>query len=150
MTVKVILRKDVHGLGKAGEIKDVADGHGRNYLLPRGLAVEATPGNLAQAAVQQKAQAKRAAEAVAEAKALAATLESKPIVVTAKAGESGKLFGAVTNAQVAEAVQTSLGVELDRHKIELDEPIKTAGDHVAMAKLVPGVSAKLTVRVVAE
>jgi large subunit ribosomal protein L9 len=150
VSVKVILRKDVKGLGKAGEIHDVANGHGRNYLLPHGFAVEATPGNLAQAASQQKAQAKRVAETLAEAQALAATLESKPIVVAAKAGESGKLFGAVTNAQVAEAVQSSLGIEIDRHKIELDEPIKAAGDHIAIAKLVPGVSAKLTVRVVAE
>ena len=148
--MKIILRQDVKGVGKAGEIRDVADGHGRNYLLPRGLAVEATPGNLAQAASQQKAQAKRAAEALAEAQALAATLESKPVVVAAKAGESGKLFGAVTNAQVAEAVQSSLNIEVDRHKIELDEPIKAAGDHVVAVRLVPGVSAKLTVRVVAE
>ena len=148
--MKVILRKDVKGVGKAGEIRDVADGHGRNYLLPHGFAVEATPGNLAQAASQQKAQAKRAATALADAQALAATLESKPVVVAAKAGESGKLFGAVTNSQVAEAVQSSLGIELDRHKIELDEPIKTAGDHSVAVRLVPGVSAKLTVRVVAE
>ncbi|HME82731.1 MAG TPA: 50S ribosomal protein L9 [Candidatus Eremiobacteraceae bacterium] len=148
--MKVILKKDVKGLGGAGEIHDVADGYGRNFLLPRGIAVEATRGNLAQAEGQRAAHTKRAAVALAEARELASKLESKAIVVQAKAGESGKLFGAVTNAQVAEAVSSSLGIEVDRHKIELDEPIKAAGDHEVMVKLVPGVSAKLTVRVVAE
>jgi len=148
--VKVILKQDFKALGNAGEIYDVADGYGRNFLLPRGIAVEATAGNLAQAERQRAAVAKRAAVALAEAQALAARLEGKPIVVAAKAGESGKLFGAVTNAQIADAVQSSLSIELDRHKIELDEPIKTAGDHEVIAKLVAGVNAKLTVRVVAE
>ncbi|HZV79573.1 MAG TPA: 50S ribosomal protein L9 [Candidatus Binatus sp.] len=148
--MKVILKQDYKKLGSAGEIHDVADGYGRNFLLPRGIAVEATPGNLAQAEQQRAATAKKAAVALAEAKALAERVEGKPIVIAAKAGESGKLFGAVTNVQIAEALQSSLGVELDRHKIELDEPIKTAGDHEVTAKLVPGVNAKLTVRVVAE
>jgi large subunit ribosomal protein L9 len=148
--VKVILKKDVKGLGSAGEVHTVADGYGRNYLLPHGIAVEATRGNLAQAEGRRAAHAKRAAVAVAEAKELAAKLEGTPIVVPAKAGESGKLFGAVTNAQVADAVRASLGIDVDRHKIELDEPIKTAGDHEVIAKLVAGVSAKIIVRVVAE
>jgi large subunit ribosomal protein L9 len=150
VSVKVILKKDHKGLGAAGEIHNVADGYGRNFLLPRGIAVEATRGNLAQADSQRAAHDKRAAVALADAKELAARLESKPIVIPAKAGESGKLFGAVTNAQVAEAVQASLAIEIDRHKIELEEPIKSAGDHEVTVKLVPGVNAKLTVRVVAE
>lgn len=148
--MKVILKKDVKGLGAAGETHTVADGYGRNFLLPRGIAVEATRGNIAQAETQRAAHKKRAAVAVAEAKELASKLESKPIVVAAKAGESGKLFGAVTNAQVADAVQASLGIDLDRHKIELDEPIKTSGDHEVVVKLAHGVNAKITVRVVAE
>lgn len=148
--MKVILKQDLRGVGAAGEIHDVADGYGRNFLLPRGIAVEATSGNIAQAERQRAAQAKRAAVALAEAKELAAKLEGKPVVVAAKAGESGKLFGAVTNAQVAEAVASSLGIELDRHKIELDEPIKAAGDHEVTARLSQGVNAKLIVRVVAE
>ena len=148
--MKVILTQDVKGLGKAGEIHNVADGHGRNFLLPRGFAVEATKGNLAQAESQRKKQDKRVALVLAEAQELVAKLESRPVIVPAKAGESGKLFGAITNAQVAEAVQAGLGIEIDRHKIELEEPIKAAGDHVVVAKLVPGVSAKITVRVVAE
>jgi large subunit ribosomal protein L9 len=148
--LKIILKQDLRGVGAAGEIHDVADGYGRNFLLPRGIAVEATPGNVAQADRQRAAQAKRAAVALAEAKELAAKLEGKPVVVAAKAGESGKLFGAVTNSQVAEAVASSLGIELDRHKIELDEPIKAAGDHEVIAHLAQGVNAKLIVRVVAE
>ena len=148
--MKVILKQDLRGVGAAGEIHDVADGYGRNFLLPRGIAVEATAGNIAQAERQRAAQAKRAAVALGEAKELAARLEGRPVIVAAKAGESGKLFGAVTNAQVAEAVTSALGIELDRHKIELDEPIKTAGDHEVVVRLVQGVNAKLTVRVVAE
>ncbi len=148
--MKVILKKDHKGLGAAGEIHSVADGYGRNFLLPRGIAVEATRGNLAQAESQRAAHDKRAAVALADARELAARLEGKPIVIPAKAGESGKLFGAVTNAQVAEAVQASLAIEIDRHKIELEEPIKSAGDHEVTVKLVPGVNAKLIVRVVAE
>ncbi len=148
--MKVILLQDVKGVGKAGEVRDVADGHGRNYLLPHGLAVEATSGNLAQAQARQAQQAKRDAKLLAEAKELAGKIEGKPIVVAAKGGESGKLFGAVTNAQIADAVRSALGIELDRHKIDLEEPIKAAGDHVCDVKLHPGVTAKITVRVVAE
>ena len=148
--MKVILLQDIKGVGKAGEIHNVADGHGRNYLLPRGLALEATSGNLAQAKARQAAQARRTDKALAEAKELAAKLETKPILVTAKAGEAGRLFGAVTNAQIADGIRAALGVEVDRHKIDLAEPIKAAGDHVCDVKLHPGVTAKITVRVTAD
>ena len=148
--MKVILLQDIKGVGRAGEVHNVADGHGRNYLLPHGLALEATPGNLAQAKARQSAQDKRDEKTLTEAKELSAKLEGAPIVVIAKAGEGGRLFGAVTNAQIAEAVRTALGIELDRHKIALEEPIKAAGDHVCDVKLHPGVTAKLTVRVAAE
>lgn len=148
--MKVILLQDVKGVGKAGEVRNVADGHGRNYLLPHGLALEATSGNLAQAAARQAAQAKRDEKTLTEAKDLSAKLESGPIVVMAKAGEGGRLFGAVTNAQIADAIRAALGLEVDRHKIELEEPIKTAGDHVCDVRLHPGVISKITVRVAAE
>ena len=148
--MKVILLHDVKGVGKAGEIHSVADGHGRNYLLPHGLALEATSGNLAQAKARQAAQAKRDEKTLGEAKELAVKLEGVPIIVTAKAGESGKLFGAVTNAPIADAIRAALGIEVDRHKIELEEPIKAAGDHVCDVRLHSGVTAKITVRVVAE
>ena len=145
--MKVILRKDIKGVGKTGEIVDVSDGHARNYLLPRQLAHEATPGNLAQAAQAKAAQTKRDEKLLAESKELAARLAAVPVMVAAKAGERGKIFGAVTNAHVADALKNALGVDIDRHKIELVEPIKTTGDHRAVVKLPLGVTSQITVRV---
>lgn len=145
--MKVILRKDIKGVGKAGEITNVSDGYARNYLLPRNLAHEATTGNLSQAAQAKAALAKRDEKLLAEAQELAARLASNPTVVKAKAGERGKIFGAVTNAQIAEALKSALGVEIDRHKIEIAEPIKTAGDHPCIVKLPLGVTARIIVRV---
>ncbi|MBV8164515.1 MAG: 50S ribosomal protein L9 [Candidatus Eremiobacteraeota bacterium] len=145
--MKVILRKNIKGVGTSGAIIDVSDGYARNYLLPRQLAHEATAGNLAQAAQAKAAQAKRDEKLLAEAKELAARLAGAPIRVTAKAGERGKIFGAVTNAQVADALKNALGIDIDRHKIEMAEPIKTTGDHKAVVKLPLGVTAQITVRV---
>ncbi|HXW51759.1 MAG TPA: 50S ribosomal protein L9 [Candidatus Acidoferrales bacterium] len=145
--MKVILRADLKGVGKAGTITDVSDGYARNYLLPRGLAQEATEGNLTQAAARKAAEQRRDEKALAEARELAARLQSGPAVVSAKAGERGKIFGAVTNAQIAEAIERTFGVQVDRHRIELDEPIKTIGDHACTVKLAPGVTAKVIVRV---
>lgn len=148
--MKVILRADLKGVGKAGAIAEVADGYARNYLLPRGLAHEATAGNLSQAAAQKAAAAKRDEKLLAQAQELAARLASVPTIIKAKAGERGKIFGAITNAQIAEALKASFGVEIDRHKIELAEPIKSAGDHACVVRLPLGVSARLTVRVTPE
>ena len=148
--MRVILRKDLKAVGKAGEIVDVSNGYARNYLLPRGIAHEATAGNLAQAAQVKAAQTKRDEKLLAEAKDLAARLEGTPTVIAAKAGEGGRIFGAVTNAQIAEALKAALGIDIDRHKIELAEPIKTVGDHRAVAKLPLGVTARITVRVTAQ
>ncbi|MDQ6766320.1 MAG: 50S ribosomal protein L9 [Candidatus Eremiobacteraeota bacterium] len=145
--MKVILRKDLKTIGKAGEIVDVSDGYARNYLLPRGLAHEATSGNLSEAAQRKAAKSKRDEKMLAESQALATRLTSNPTVIAAKAGERGRIFGAVTNAQIAEALKAALGIEIDRHKIELAEPIKTAGDHPATVKLPLGVTARITVRV---
>jgi large subunit ribosomal protein L9 len=146
--VKVILRADVKGVGKAGTITDVSDGYARNYLLPRGLAQEATEGNLTQAHARQAAQQRRDDKQLAQAQELAARLASIPAIVKAKAGERGKIFGAVTNAQIADALGAAAGVEIDRHKIEVAEPIKTIGDHACVVRLAQGVTAKITVRVV--
>jgi large subunit ribosomal protein L9 len=145
--VKVILRTNIKGVGTTGEIVDVSDGYARNYLLPRQLAHEATAGNLTQAAQAKAAQVKRDEKLLAEAHELADRLASVPTIITAKAGERGRIFGAVTNAQIAEALKTTLGVEIDRHKIELAEPIKTAGDHPVVVRLPLGVTARITVRV---
>jgi large subunit ribosomal protein L9 len=146
--VRVILKADIKGVGKAGSILDVADGHARNFLLPRGLAEEATAGNLAQLEGRRAAKQKRDDKTLAEAKSLAATLESRPVTVRAKGGEQGKLFGAVTNAQIADAVAAGFGVTIDRHKFELHEPIKSAGDHRCVVRLAHGVTATVTVHVV--
>ena len=146
--MKVILKADVKGVGKAGSILDVADGHARNFLLPRGLAEEATSGNIAQLEGRRVAKQRRDDKLLAEAKALAATLASRPVVIRAKAGEQGKLFGDVTNTQIADAIRSEFAVELDRHKLELDEPIKSAGEHRCVVRLAHGVTAPLTVRVV--
>jgi large subunit ribosomal protein L9 len=145
--VKVILRADLKGVGKAGTITDVSDGYARNYLLPRGLAQEATEGNLTQAEARKAAAKRRDDKLLAQAQELAARLTATPAVVKAKAGERGKIFGAVTNAQIADALQAAAGVEIDRHKIEVPEPIKTIGDHVCLIRLAQGVTAKITVRV---
>jgi len=145
--VKIILKQDVKGVGKAGTVADVAAGYGRNYLLPHGLAEEATKGNLAQAASRKASQTKRDEKTLADAREVAAKLESRPVVIKAKGGESGKLFGAVTNAQIAEAIEAAFGVSLDRHIIDLDEPIKTAGQHTCEVKLTQGVIARVTVTV---
>jgi len=147
--VKVILKQDVDGVGKAGAVLEVADGYGRNFLLPRRLAEEATAGNLMQLAGRRAATSKRDDKRLSEAKELAARLESRPVTVKAKAGENGRLFGAITNLQVAEGLKHIAGVDIDRHKIDLPEPIKSAGDHTCTVKIGLGVSAKVTVRVVA-
>jgi large subunit ribosomal protein L9 len=148
--VKVILRADLKGVGKAGTITDVSDGYARNYLLPRGLAQEATEGNLTQVAARKAAEKRRDDKLRAEAEELAARFGAGVAIVKAKAGERGKIFGAVTNTQVADALQAAFGVDIDRHKIELGEPIKTIGDHAGVVRLAQGVNAKITVRVVPE
>jgi large subunit ribosomal protein L9 len=146
--VKVILKADVKGVGKAGTVITVADGHARNFLLPRGLAEEATAGNVAQLEGRRAAKQRRDDKSVAESKELAARLQGEPVMIKAKAGEQGKLFGAVTNAQIADAVREKFGIDLDRHKLELAEPIKTAGDHRCTARLAHSVTATIVVRVV--
>ncbi|MBC5805540.1 MAG: 50S ribosomal protein L9 [Candidatus Eremiobacter antarcticus] len=148
--MKVILSQDLKGVGKAGAIAEVADGYARNFLLPRGLAQEATAGNLSQLAGKKAAAAKRDEKLLDEAKELGQRLTSVPLTVKAKAGEKGKLFGAITNAQVADALKSAHGIDIDRHKIELPEPIKSAGDHECFVRLPLGVSARVMVRVATE
>jgi large subunit ribosomal protein L9 len=147
--MKVILLEDVKSLGRKGDVVEVAEGYGRNYLLPRKLAVEASKGALASLNEQKKAQAKREAEERAAAEALAKLLESKPVNVTAKAGGNGKLFGAITNAQIAEAIERSFDVAVDRHKIELKDTIKALGTYPVSVRLGKNIVAKATVNVVA-
>jgi large subunit ribosomal protein L9 len=147
--VKLVLFADVKALGKKGDLVDVADGYARNYLLPRKLAGEADKGALAQLEAQQKAKERKAALELAEAKELAARIESAKLAVRAKAGGNGKLFGAVTNADVALAIAGTLSVEIDKHKIELMSQIKALGSYPVEIKLHKNVVAKTMVDVVA-
>lgn len=146
--MKVILRNDLDGLGKRGDIVDVADGYGRNYLLPRGLAFRATPGAVDQAGRMRRARDLRDAHARESAQIIATTLVPKVITVTAKAGSEGRLFGSITSADVVAAVREQTGIELDRRQVEL-EPIKTLGQHSVRAKLHSDVSFPITLDVVA-
>lgn len=148
--MKVLLRDDVENLGKKGEVVSVADGYARNHLVPRGLAIRATKGVAKQADAMQRNRAVRDAREIEAATELAGRLGARPVRVTARAGEGGKLFGSVTNSDIAVAVAAQLEVELDRRIIELDEPIKELGDADVAVRLHPEVTATLTVSVVAE
>jgi len=146
--MKVILLGDVKALGKKGQVVEVAEGYGRNFLLPRNLATEASKGALAVLESQSKALAKREAQTLTDAQQLASRIESAKLDVKAKAGGNGKLFGAVTNADVAEAISRSLEIDVDRHKIEIKTAIKALGAYPIEIKLHKNVVAKTTVNVV--
>jgi large subunit ribosomal protein L9 len=148
--MKVILKQDVDNLGDAGEIVDVADGYGNNYLLPRGLAMRATKGAVADAAAIRSARVKRDARTREEAEALAARLGERPVTISAKAGSDGTLYGSVTNVQIAEAVTSQLGYELDRRRIPLERPLKELGEHEIEVRLHPEVVATIHVQVARE
>ena len=145
--MRVILRNDLDGLGKRGDIVDVADGYGRNYLLPRGLALKATAGAVDQAAKMRRARDQRDTADREAAQTIATTLVPKIITITAKAGTEGKLFGSVTTADVVDAVREQTGIELERRQVETD-PIKSLGQHTVTAKQHTAVSFPITVEVV--
>ncbi|MFC5653175.1 50S ribosomal protein L9 [Paenibacillus solisilvae] len=147
--MKVIFLQDVKGQGKKGEVKEVSEGYVRNFLLPKGLAKLASDGNLKTLEVQSAAELKRKAKEKEDAKALAERLEAMTIVVKTKAGEGGKLFGAITSKQIAEALE-SQGHKVDKRKLELEEPIRTLGVTEVMLKLHPEVKAKLRVQAAEE
>ncbi len=146
--MKVILRSDMDGLGKRGDIVDVSDGHARNFLLPKGHALEASAGAIEQAGKMRAARDQRDNEARAAATAVASTLVPKVIVVEAKASAEGKLFGSVHAADIVDAVREQTDIELDRKAIEA-ESIKTVGQHTVTASLHSDVSFPITLDVVA-
>jgi large subunit ribosomal protein L9 len=148
--MQVILRTDVPELGKRGDMLDVADGYARNYLVPKGLAMKATRGAASQAASMRRARDLRDAQDRAAAEALATTLVPKVITVTARAGTEGRLFGSVTTADIAAAIEVQTNVQIDRRRLVLAEPIKSLGTHVVPAKLHADVEFPVTVDVVAE
>jgi len=148
--VKVILREDVDGLGRKGEICDVADGHFRNLLGPRGLAMKATKGAEAQAEAMRRVGALRNAASRADAEEVATKLVSAVITISAKAGEGGRLFGSVGTAEIAEAVEAQTGAVLDRRTLRLDSALKDLGQAVIVCKLHPEVEFPITVEVIEE
>jgi large subunit ribosomal protein L9 len=145
--MKIILQKEVEKLGAPGDAVEVADGYARNYLLPRGLAIRASKGTLKHADSLRRAHEQRVAKGRAEAEALAARLTASPLVVTARAGEEGKLFGSITAADLVEEIERSSGVTVDRHDVELPEPIRSVGAHDVRVKLHPDVDVALSVEV---
>ncbi len=148
--MKVILRADVDGLGNKGDVVDVADGHGRNMLIPRGLALKASPGAEQQAAAMRRTRELSDAQDRAAAEEMATRLVNHPITISARAGEGGKLFGSVTTTDVARAVQEQANVVLDRRSLNADETIKEVGTHTVTAKVHANVQFPITVEVVAD
>lgn len=146
--MKVILRSDLDGLGKRGDIVDVADGHARNFLLPKGHALAASDGAIEQAGRMRRARDQRDTSAREAATQIASTLVPKVITVATKAGPEGKLFGSVTASDVAAAVLEQTEIELDRRQLEVDS-IKTTGQHTVTASLHSDVSFPITIDVVA-
>ena len=146
--MRVVLRADVANVGKKGDIIDVADGHGRNYLLPKGMAMKATDGVQSQASAMRRSRDIKDARDREAAETVARTLVPAVIRIPAKAGAEGKLFGSVTAADVVEAVASQTRVELDRRRIHLDEPIKTLGTHGVPVKLHSDVEFQVTVEVI--
>lgn len=147
--MEMILREDVKSLGKAGDVVRVKPGYGRNYLLPKGLAYEATEGNKKRIAAESKARGVRSDADRAEAQSQADRLSGTELTLTGKAGEEGKLFGSITTADLAEAL-AARGFTVDKRRIELDHPIKTLGDHTVGVRLHADVRADVRVHVVAE
>lgn len=148
--MKVILQSSVKGLGEPGDVVKVADGYGRNYLIPQGLAIEATTANLKRIEeTRQKAQ-RQAEQVLQQARADAAKVEGVELALPVKAGEEGRLFGSVTASDIAAALKKATGVNVDKRRMELKEPIKSLGEYDVPVKFHPQVAATIKVKVVAE
>ena len=146
--MKVILIKDVKKLGTIGEIKEVSDGYARNYLIPQGLALEATATRLKETQEKDLKKQKQKGKEEAAARILQEKLEGKTVKLMARTGGSDKLFGAITAKEIAEALQKEYGAKIDRKKIELKEPIKHLGTSEAKVKLYPAIQAQIQIIVV--
>ncbi len=144
--MKVVLLENVPNLGQIGDIKEVKDGYARNYLIPKGLAAQATKSNLKRLQHQLEAKKKKAERVFQNAVQMKEALEKTEVIITAPAGESDRLFGSVTNADIAEAL-VKQGFDVDKRKVLLESPIKTLGEYEVEIKLHEGVSAKVRVKV---
>lgn len=145
--MKVILLQDVKGKGKKGQLLEISDGYARNFLLPRKLAVEATADAMNTKKMNDKAAAEKEAKERAEALEISKQLRDTVLVVTAKGGGAGRLFGSVTNQEIAEALKAKTGINLDKRKIVIADPIKSVGTYTVQCKLGYEISAPLTVKI---
>ncbi|MEY2939467.1 MAG: 50S ribosomal protein L9 [Ilumatobacteraceae bacterium] len=145
--MKVLLRQDISGVGRRGDIVSVSSGHARNFLLPRGLAIAATDGAVVQATSMRRARDLREAADRESAQAIVAELAKRTIQVQAKAGSEGRLFGSVTATDIAQAVSAQAGITLDRKSIEIASPIRTVGDHSVTVELFAGITGTISLSV---
>ena len=145
--MKVILLQDVKGKGKKGQMIEVSDGYARNYMLPRKMAVEATTDAVNTMRMNDKAAAEKAARERAEAMEISGKLRQMTLVVKAKGGGAGRLFGSVTNAEIADALAKNSGIKLDKRKIVISDPIKSVGTYTVQCKLGYEITAPLTVKI---
>ena len=145
--MKVILLQDVKGKGKKGQMLEVSDGYARNFMLPKKLAIEATPDAINTMRMNDKATQERIAKEKAEALALSKQLREMTLVVTAKGGGAGRLFGSVTNQEIADALKAKTGITIDKRKIVISDPIKSVGTYTVTCKLGYEISAPLTVKI---
>lgn len=145
--MKVILLQDVKGKGKKGQMLEISDGYARNFLLPRKLAVEATADAVNTKKMNDKAAAEKAAKERAEALEISKQLREMTVIVTAKGGGAGRLFGSVTNQEIADALKAKSGISLDKRKIVLGDPIKSVGTYTVTCKLGYEITAPLTVKI---
>jgi large subunit ribosomal protein L9 len=145
--VRVILKAEIRGLGRTGDIKDVADGYARNYLLPKGLAIEATGGELRQLAQERQSEKTKKDRAHQDAEELAKRLDEVTLVFKLKAGEQGKTFGSVTAKEVADALTKEAKAEIEKTKIVLHEPLRSLGIHKVEVRLLSDVHASVTVAI---
>jgi large subunit ribosomal protein L9 len=148
--MKIVLRDDVDNLGQKGDVVDVADGYARNFLVPRGLAIKAEAGVVRQAEAMRRNRSARESRDREAAQTLAARITGRTLSVPARSGEGGKLFGSITAGDIVAAVQSQFGIELDRRRLSLDEPLKELGTVELPVKLHTDVVATLTVDVVAQ
>ena len=145
--MKVILLQDVKGKGKKGQMLEVSDGYARNFMLPKKLAIEATPDAINTMRMNDKATQERIAREKAEALAISKQLREMTLVVTAKGGGAGRLFGSVTNQEIADALKAKSGIALDKRKIVISDPIKNVGTYTVQCKLGYEITAPLTVKI---
>jgi len=145
--MKVILKQDVKGLGKAEDLVDVSDGYARNFLFPRGLAAEASASNINIMKTKKEAEKSRKDRELAQAKELAARLKDVVVTIRTKSGDNGKLFGSITSKDISDQLKKSYNIDIDKKKIVLPEPIKSIGNFEVDVKLYPEVSGKLAVKI---